>query len=153
VNKQLFLTILKSFSITLTVASVLALVMFSLVGTFVPWFLFFILIQFIIFYIVGEIIKRRNIKHNLQVQIKQLEIENQQSLEVTCPCDKNIISKIPIKLDRQNSYRCAECKKDISVYISTKTALQTDPVTVESLNPLDIDMLPSAAKKLINEKR
>lgn len=144
-NKSIILKIAQSITVTLTVAAVFAFVCYSFVGNFLPWFLFFNIVQFLGFYFLGEFFKNKNNKLVIDTQIKEIEIKNQQSVDVICPCDMAIRTRVPIKLDRENTYTCGKCRKDIIVLIAAKTALMTSPVptnileeshVVESVNRL-----------------
>lgn len=47
---------------------------------------------------------------------------------VVCPCDRGIVTELPISLHRKNEYTCTGCDKKISVIIEPKTALATEPM-------------------------
>lgn len=82
------------------------------------------------------------------VELKNKQLENErirefslQGLEVTCPCSLKKTEFVPIILNTNNTYKCDHCQKNISVYITTETALMTDTiasVTVPAPVPLII---------------
>lgn len=79
------------------------------------------------------------------LQNKKLENErirefSFQSLEVTCPCFKQIKQIIPIRLNTDLKYKCIDCNKTVSVLITPETAIATEPIlnTEISLNNKEI---------------
>lgn len=72
---------------------------------------------------------------NSIIAIKNKKLENErikeftlQGLEVECPCSRKIKDFVPIILNTQNKYKCKECQKLISVYVTPSTALTTEPI-------------------------
>lgn len=84
----------------------------------------------------------------VDAQIKFAELQSAQSTTVTCPCDRNLQTTIPIKINEENTYTCQGCNKLIKVGIETKTALATTPVT---LNPLDSPLFVDQVEKLLQK--
>jgi hypothetical protein len=124
--------IIKSITITLAVSTTFSLFLFSIGYNFLYSFLFFTLLQFIGFYFYGEYVKRKTSRLLLDLEIKQTEIKSKQQATVVCPCDRNVETTIPININGDNTYKCPGCMKNISVYITTKTALTTTPTnTIE----------------------
>lgn len=126
-DKQLLMTLGKSLLITFAVAGIIAFFLNSLGLYFIPTFLFFILLQFLGFYFYGEHVKRKNDKTRITAQLKITEELSKQQATVTCPCDRNVETTIPIKITGENKYVCPGCTKEIKVFVSTKTALVTTP--------------------------
>jgi transposase-like protein len=91
-------------------------------------FLFFTLAQFIGFYFYGEYIKFINSKLAIEAEIKAMEEISKISTDVICPCDKRIVTTIPLNLKEKNEYICQGCTKKVSVFIETKTAIATEPM-------------------------
>lgn len=84
----------------------------------------------------------------MDAQIKYAEIQSSQSTTVTCPCDRNLQTTIPININGENSYTCQGCEKLIKVSIETKTALATTPVVSSPLDsPLFLDHVEKLLKK------
>ena len=50
------------------------------------------------------------------------------SADVVCPCDKRVVTTIPLNLKDKNEYTCQGCLKKVGVFIKTKTALITEPM-------------------------
>lgn len=147
--REVLIKLFKSLGITLGVAATLGYCLSVTAGSFWPWFLTLIVLQFIIFYIVGEIVKNKNNKIALGIELKRLELVAQQSTNVVCPCDRRFEATVQVKLDRENSYTCLGCNKQIGIKMEAKTALLTSPVTV---NPLDTPLLSEHIKKLVEQQ-
>ena len=138
-EKEAIIKLIKSVFITIIVSSFLSLFLVNFSFPFLYSFLFFIGIQFLFFYFYGEYIIRKNNRLKIQAELKVLEENARQMSEVICPCDRRIVSKVPIDLSLDtNKYTCPGCSKNISVFVDFKTALSTDPI---SLNPLDLPIV------------
>ena len=80
---------------------------------------------------------------NAFVALKNKKLENErikeftmQGIEVECPCSRKIKDFVPIRLNTSNKYKCKECQKLISVYITPSTALTTEPILdTDTVNP------------------
>jgi len=95
--------------------------------------LFGVIIQFGIYYAFTTTL-------NVYIELRNKKLENErikefslQGLEVTCPCTLKKTEFIPIVLNTNNSYKCDHCQKNISVYISTETALMTETIASVTL--------------------
>jgi hypothetical protein len=85
---------------------------------------------------------------NAYIELRNKKLENErikefslQGLEVTCPCTLKKREFVPIILNTNNAYKCDHCQKNVSVYISSETALVTETiasVTVPAPVPLII---------------
>jgi hypothetical protein len=126
-DRDTIFTICKSLFITITVAAVVSFFLSSLGVYFLPSFLLVILLQFLGFYFYGEHVKRKNSKIRMQAEVKIAEELTKQQATVTCPCDRNVETTIPIKVNGENKYKCPGCTKEIKVFVVTKTALVTTP--------------------------
>jgi DNA-directed RNA polymerase subunit RPC12/RpoP len=84
---------------------------------------------------------------DVYVTLKNKKLENEriaefsyQGMEVECPCSKKRKDFVPIRLNDINLYKCGDCEKMVSVYMSAETALQTEPIistdTTAALAPL-----------------
>ena len=54
-----------------------------------------------------------------------------QGVEVTCPCSRAIKNLIPIQLNTDNSYKCLDCSRNVTVNVEVKTFLETQPVDLD----------------------
>jgi len=142
------LQIIKSLIITFTVAAAIGYFLTTVGISFLPTFFLVVILQFLFFYFYGEIVKRRNETLQVEAEINIAKELSRQQVTVTCPCDRNIQTTIPVDLSRQNSYVCQGCNKDISVFIETKTALSTKPVMS---NPLDTPIMLDEIQKVLKD--
>lgn len=69
---------------------------------------------------------------------------SKQGMETTCPCYKNKKVFIPIRLDTDNSYKCIDCDKNVSVKVDVKTFLATEIIDLDQSEKAFID----AVKKI-----
>lgn len=77
------------------------------------------------------------------ISLKNKKLENErikefsmQGLEVECPCSRKIRDFVPIRLNTANKYKCKECMKLISIYVTPSTALSTEPIVdTDTVNP------------------
>lgn len=143
---EVTLKLLRSLGITFGVSTVLSLGLSYFIGNFIAWFLILTVLQFLAFYIVGEIVKKNTNKKLLEITLKQQELKAQQSLTVICPCDRRVESTVPVKLNEENTYICQGCNKNIGIKIEGKTALLTTPLSV---NPIDTPLLAEHVKQLL----
>jgi len=148
VNKDILYKLAKGLGITIVVSSIVSISLGIFFSNYIAWFLLATLLQFLVFYIVGEVVKRNNSKKMAEYILRQSEIQAQQSATVVCPCDKRINTTLPIRLNTDNTYECAGCKKDIVVNIELKTALITTPISV---NPIDTPLLEEHVKQLLSK--
>lgn len=134
-GKELLLKIAKGLAITLIVAFIISLFLTSFNFPFLYSFILFIGIQFLFFYFYGEYNLRKNSKIRLDAELKLAQERARQTTDVLCPCDRAIISPVVIDLSKPvNKYICPGCNKNISVFSEFKTALSTEPISVEEIN-------------------
>lgn len=116
-----------SLSLTFLVSVIFSLFLLNFGFNFFYSFLFFTLLQFVGFYFYGEYVKRKNAKLALEAEIEGLKFLEKITAEVVCPCDKKIVTRIPLSLTEKNYYNCGGCNKKISVILEPRTALATEP--------------------------
>jgi len=83
------------------------------------------------------------IRYGLQMKQVTLELEkeyNKRGMELTCPCTEKHTCFVPIDLNEGNVYACPKCEKNVSVYVKVGTALNTEPVVVQSLDALPLNL-------------
>lgn len=110
-------------------------------------FAFLFLLQIVGFYFYGESVKRKNAYIATQLELAAIAELNKISADVVCPCDNKVQTRIPIQMDTDNSYICAQCNKKVGVILDVKTVLKTDPIEVDPLtNPLLLQNVEEALK-------
>jgi len=121
------INIIRSLSIT-TAVSLLFAGVFVLAGINF-WLTFFISLlgQFVLFFIVGSVLEFINELKIKEINALKIAEYSKQGVEVECPCYKKIKEFVPISFNSKNTYKCTDCKKNISVYVSTETAFISDP--------------------------
>lgn len=85
------------------------------------------------------------IRYSAQIRQNNLDMEkeyNKRGIELICPCAEKHRSFVPVNLDSaaDNTYFCSKCEKNISVYVKMGTALNTEPVVVQSLEALPLNL-------------
>lgn len=148
--KNILLTLLKSIFLTFIVAAAISYFISFFGIPFLQSFFLFIVVQFLGFYFYGQYQRNKNIKITLQKELKEIEEFNKQSTTVNCPCDRNIETTIPIDVNGDNQYMCPGCNKNISVFITTKTALATNPL---SINPLESPIFLESVEQKLKEQK
>lgn len=145
-DKTLWFNLTRSVTITLLVAIIFSYFLTYMGLPFLPTCLALIILQFIVFYFIGEYVNNRKIKLLISADTEITKERLKQFTSVVCPCDRKIETDIPIKISEPNSYRCPGCDKQISVFVETKTALSTEPLFV---NPLDTPLITEEVEKMI----
>jgi hypothetical protein len=139
--KKLALQLLFLFTVSTIIAIFLNYFSINLVVGFLVGTIF----QYAVFYGFSSILDIVASFKNKKLEIEKLRQLSFQGLEVICPCHKQIKEFVPIKLNTSNYYKCTECKKNIGVYISSETAIVTEPAD-SSLQHIETVL----AKGLIN---
>jgi len=97
-------------------------------------------IQFVFNYIYETIFTAFVALKNKQLENERIKEFTMQGIEVECPCSRKTRDFVPIRLNTSNKYKCKECQKLISVYITPSTALTTQPILdTDTLNPSIIE--------------
>ena len=93
-------------------------------------------IQFVFNYIYETIFNAAVALKNKKLENERIREFTMQGIEVECPCSRKIKDFVPIILNTSNKYKCKECQKLISVYITPSTALTTEPILdTDTVNP------------------
>jgi len=126
------------------VSSSFALPFSSNVTSFFKYFFCFTIIQ-----IVGYNIYRKYIEIKLEnIKNERIKEFSKQGLELKCPCHLNKTMFVPITLNQDNSFKCGECSKNVSVEVNARAFLETDIINLESADAALIE----AYKKIQNEE-
>ena len=97
-------------------------------STFIIGFLAGTVVQFGIYYGFMNLIELYAALQNKKLENERLREFSLQSLEVTCPCHRQIKEIIPVRLNTDNRYKCTECSKTVSILITPETAIATEPI-------------------------
>ncbi len=119
--------VLRSIFLLLVVSSCVAAMLADTVWSFVRWFIVANVAQIVVYNIYRQIVAllvQRTINNRISEYTKQ-------GVEVTCPCSKAIKNLIPIQVNTDNSYKCLDCNKNVSVRVDVQTFLETQPVDLE----------------------
>jgi len=84
--------------------------------------------QFALSYAIQQLLNTHIELKNKALENERIRLFNYQSIEVACPCHLEVKEVIPFRFNAENRYRCRECKKAISVFTTTQTALFTEPL-------------------------
>jgi len=89
---------------------------------------FGIVIQFALYYGYVTTLNTYTALQNKKLENERIKEFSLQSLEVVCPCYKQVKEIVPIRLNTDNKYKCSECSKAVSVFITPETAIVTEPI-------------------------
>lgn len=150
-DKTALFKLAKSLAIVFLVSCTFSYFLVLVGANFLASFLSLTILQFLFFYFYGEFVTSRNVKLLLQTEIDIAKENSKQVAQVTCPCDRKILSSIPININAPNSYSCPGCDKQISVFVETKTALSTQPIITDPLtSPIIIKEIENKIKNEIS---
>lgn len=122
-----------SLLLTFSVSAIISWFLYSFGISFLGSFLSLTVLQFIGFYFYSEYMRARFlIEEQKIIALTEAEFEKQ-GLEVSCPCDRNIKSFVPISLTERNEYMCPGCNKLVNVNVQCKTVLVTVPILNDPL--------------------
>lgn len=145
--KDVFKRLTYGFGLTIVVSILGGLFFLNIGFNFWITSLFFFILQVVGFYFYGESVKRKNAFIEAQLELAAASELAKISADVVCPCDKKVKTTIPIEMNSDNTYVCAQCEKRVSVLLETKTFLKTDPIIEDPLkNPKLIKDVEEALK-------
>lgn len=118
---------IKPLFILTSVSTALSLIFSDTLVTFLKYFIFFDIIQVIIYNVYKNIVELFAAK----LQNEKLKELSKQGMEVKCPCYLEKPMFVPINLNGPNGFNCNECKKNVVVDITAKTFMQTEMISLE----------------------
>jgi len=84
--------------------------------------------QFIFNYMYTSVLTASIALKNKKLENERIKEFTMQGMEVECPCSRKIRDFVPIRLNANNKYKCKECQKLITVFVTPSTALTTEPI-------------------------
>lgn len=118
---------IKPLLILTLVSTALALIFSDNLVTFLKYFIFFDVVQVILYNVYKNIVELFAAK----LQNEKLKELSKQGMEVKCPCYLEKPMFVPINLNGPNGFNCNECKKNVVVDLTAKTFLQTEMIDLE----------------------
>lgn len=118
---------IKPILILSVVSSTFSLLISNNFFSFTKYFVAITIIQILLYNLYKTYLKL----HSEKIQNERIKEFSKQGLETTCPCYQNKKVFIPIRLDSDNSYKCLDCDKNVSVKLDVKTFLTTDVIDLD----------------------
>jgi|LauGreDrversion2_6_1035139.scaffolds.fasta_scaffold00011_18 hypothetical protein len=101
--------------------------------------------QILGFYLYSNLLNLYIIIKAKKLEVEKLREMSFQSIEVMCPCFKQVTDIVPFRFNTANYYKCRECSKTISVHTTTETAVVTEPVIATNIEPALLEKIKNAA--------
>ncbi len=141
------LKIVKSL-VALCVISTFLSLPFCTAATFLWYFLFFSILQIIVW---------NSWQTHLKLKVSKIKAQKEEALAaqgvwVKCPCSKGNEILVPIKLNKNNNFKCLECKRNVSVDVQVKTFLVTEPLNIDAADQLLSTVYDEALKEAEKNK-
>ena len=94
---------------------------------------------------IGQIICYNLYRKFLEIKLEKIKNErikeySKQGLDINCPCHLNIPMFVPVTLNQKNSFKCGECKKNISVDITAKSFLETEIIDLDAADAAFVEV-------------
>jgi hypothetical protein len=118
---------IKPILILSVISTSLSLVFSNDLYSFIKYFIFFDILQVIIYNVYKNVVELFAVK----LQNEKIKELSKQGMELKCPCYLEKGMFLPISLDGPNLFNCLECKKNIIVDVTAKTFLQTEMIDLE----------------------
>jgi len=124
--KEKIMALIKSLAKTVGVAALIGVIAHLAGGYAVAWFTGAFVGQFILFYLYNKWLEYRSIRDARRLMIMEAELITKNSLPIICAnCKKE--SDVLIILNQDNRFICGHCKTKNAIYITTETAVVTEP--------------------------
>lgn len=82
-----------------------------------------------------------------EIELKKIKEYSNQGCNVICPCDKAKKIFIPIRLNRDNSFKCLDCTRNVAVKVDVSTFLTTDMLDLNKEDKKLIDVIKNIKDK------
>lgn len=124
----MYFNILKPLLITSLISSSVAFLFSSNFLEFSKYFFVTSVCQIILYNVYKNVVEIFTEK----IRNERIKEYSKQGIDISCPCHLNKKLFVPIELGADNSFKCLECKKDVSVEINAKTFLKTEMIDLDS---------------------
>ncbi len=121
------MTIVRSMLVLITLSSCAAFAFSSDAWGFARVFTIAAIVQVVLYNIYRQIV----VLFTEKLANDRISEYTKQGVEVTCPCSRAIKNLIPIQLNTDNSYKCLDCARNVTVNVEVKTFLETQPVDLD----------------------
>lgn len=133
--------VIKSLLILFSVSTAFSLPLSSDYLSFIKWFVVFSIIQVII----GNIYNHYVAYKFDELKTKREAELSKQGVDIVCPCHRASKMFIPIRLNKDNSFKCLECDKNVAVDVKVDTYMATD---ILDLSKEEDEAFKAAIKKI-----
>ena len=117
--------LLVSLGITSLISGLFALIFIN------HWWLVFALtfvLQIVVFYFINTAIENNLIEKAEKIKIQQYVEANKQVAIIECPCGDKNKQEIVMRFDKEVTYICGKCEKNIKAVIDVRPILVTEPI-------------------------
>jgi hypothetical protein len=121
------MTIVRSMLVLITLSSCAAFAFSSDAWGFARVFTIAAIVQIVLYNVYRQIV----VLFAEKLANDRISEYTKQGVEVTCPCSRAIKNLIPIQLNTDNSYKCLDCARNVTVNVEVKTFLETQPVDLD----------------------
>lgn len=128
----MILSVLKSLSILLSIATAVGYATYELAFGFWPGFIFMMITQIMVYNLYRSIRDSIVALRLKAMQVEEIKSFERQGIDLNCAhCKERVF--VPIRLDEQNNFICPECNKPNSVYINMTVARETDSINMDAI--------------------
>jgi hypothetical protein len=121
------LMIMRSLGLLFALSAVIAATFSDSVWSFVRWFMLSAAAQIICYNVYRQIV----LLIVKKIANDKLKEYSKQGVEVICPCARAVKNLIPIQLNTDNSYKCLDCNKNVTVKVDVQTFIETQPIDID----------------------
>lgn len=82
-----------------------------------------------------------------ELEVEKIKEFTNQGCDVICPCDKAKKIFIPIRMNRDNSFKCLDCSRNVAVKVDVSTFLTTDMLDLNKEDKKLIEVIKNIKDK------
>jgi hypothetical protein len=120
--------ILKSIGILFLISFSVSFIFYKDYISFLKLFLLTLILQIICYNIYKKIVEISLEK----IKNERIKEYSKQGMDIKCPCYLEKVMFVPIELNKENSFKCLECNKDVSVEVSARCFMKTDVIDLDN---------------------